>query len=173
MVQQQSLDEVVARLLVVLGDVLEGGVEGHEEGVVAGVGAVEQLDHVRVVVDNLGELSRVLAVADDLVDGLLGELVLVAAVEARRHLVPLSLYGIGGVLEARLGRVEGLVPGGRERLLAVLDLLPPRGVMGILMAGLRDVREGRLVWGQDKGRCQDGQSCGYKLHGCDPGACSE
>lgn len=75
-VLQHGLDKLLGRLLVV-GDVLEGRVHGHKQRVV-GRGAVEQLHDILVLVDQLGELGRVLTLADELVDGLVG-LAVVAA----------------------------------------------------------------------------------------------
>lgn len=112
---QHGLDKLLAGLLV-FGDVLEGAVDGHEERVV-GLGAVEQLHDVLVLVHELGELGRVLALADELVDGLVRLLVmapagLVRGVElldgAARVLVEeglelrleLALHGVEGLLHA-------------------------------------------------------------------------
>ena len=72
MVPQHGLDELLAGLLVaVVGQVGEGGIDGHEQRVV-GLGAVQQLDDVVVLVDQLGEVGRVLALLDQLVDGVVG-----------------------------------------------------------------------------------------------------
>lgn len=109
---QHGLDKLLAGLLV-LGDVLEGAVDGDEERVV-GLGAVEQLHDVLVLVNELRELGRVLALADELVDGLVRLLVaaagLVRGVElldgAARVLVE---DGLELRLDLALDGVEGLL----------------------------------------------------------------
>jgi hypothetical protein len=61
---------VVAVVAVAMvGDTLKGAVRGHKQGVVV-LCVVEQLLDLVVLVDQLGKLGRVLALLDQLVDGL-------------------------------------------------------------------------------------------------------
>lgn len=117
-VLEHGLDKLLAGLLV-LGNVLEGAVDGDEERVV-GRRAVEQLHDVLVLVHQLRELGRVLALADELVDGLVRLLVRAAVA----GLVP------GGGVELLDGAGCVLVEDGLEpRLQLALD-----GVEGLLRA---------------------------------------
>jgi hypothetical protein len=95
---EQRLDKLLAGLLVmlvVLGNVIKGLVDGHEECEV-GLGAVEGLDNVWVLADQLVELGGVVAEADEVVDGLIRE-VMVTALDAKIALVN-SLIKVGAEL---------------------------------------------------------------------------
>lgn len=73
-VLEHLLDELLGGLLVVLGDFLKGLVGGHKRRDVV-LGRVQGLDNVRVLVDQLGKLGRVLRGVDGLVDGVVGPVV--------------------------------------------------------------------------------------------------
>jgi hypothetical protein len=64
-VEEDVLEDFLGGLLVVLGNLLEGRVGGGEDGVVC-LCAVERLDEVGVLVDELGELGGVVALVDEL-----------------------------------------------------------------------------------------------------------
>lgn len=69
-VAQNGADELLGRLMmVVMGDFLEGVVCRGEDSVV-GLGGVEELHELLVLVDDFGEDGGVLARGDELVDGL-------------------------------------------------------------------------------------------------------
>lgn len=65
---EDLLDDFLGRLVSVLGDLLEGLVDGDEDGDVA-LGAVQQVDDVGEVVDEGGELLGEVGGLDGLVDG--------------------------------------------------------------------------------------------------------
>jgi len=66
MVGKESLEELLAGLVVVLRDLLESLVGRSKDGVV-GLGAVKLLHEIGVVIEKLGELGGVLAVGNQLV----------------------------------------------------------------------------------------------------------
>lgn len=70
-VGEQLLDELLARLRVVLGDLRERLVGGGEDGVV-GRRAVQDRDQIRVLVDEARQLGGVLAPGNQLVERLVG-----------------------------------------------------------------------------------------------------
>lgn len=97
-VPEQALDKLLAGLVAVAvaGQVAKGLVGGDKEGVV-GSSRVEQLDQVRVPVDEVRKARRVPAAADELVDGA-APVVVVAAAKGRGQLLS-GLDGAGDAVE--------------------------------------------------------------------------
>ena len=83
MVSENSLELLLGWLWCVLRDLLEGTVSRRKDGVV-GLSSVQSLNQVRVVVDELGKLGRVLGLGNELVHSVVGLVVM------RRVVWPLS-----------------------------------------------------------------------------------
>ena len=115
-VRQKSLEELLARLVVVLRNLLKSLVRGCKDGVV-GLGAVELLDKIGVVVEKLGELGGVLAVRNQLVHGVVRRAVVWRVVRAtvmRRTIVRWVVRSVMGRTVVRV--VKRLVEGLKLRL---------------------------------------------------------
>lgn len=90
-VGEQSLQLLLAWLWGVLWDLPKRLVGGCEDGVV-GLRRIKGLDQVVVLVDELGKLGCVLALGDELVDGLMeGQQLSRTRVSAHSHLVGLAM----------------------------------------------------------------------------------
>ena len=111
MVGEDFLDEFLGRLLVSLWQLLEGLVGWCEDGVV-GCGAVQCLDQVWVLIDELCQFGCVLAASNELVDGLVWGMMPVSVVGSLvmwwtmvRRLVVRVVKDID-ILNGRYGRIN-------------------------------------------------------------------
>lgn len=143
---------------------LEGAVRGHEEGVV-GVGVFEQVGNglVSVIIDELGELLSVLALVDDLVDGLGPVAVLWALVTwavgfvgmFRLRLARLVMALVTAVLQSGENAVQRVTDtcsrvvrealDSAEDVFSAGDLLPPVLPRNVVSSGSLLVVEGQLL----------------------------
>ena len=99
-VSKDGLKLFLGWLWCVLRDLLESAVGGSEDSVI-GLGAVQSLNQVRVVVQELSKLGGVLGLGDELVDGLVRFAVLRRVVWSLSWVMRrMSLMGIVGVVRA-------------------------------------------------------------------------